>query len=519
MQKQIAFLLVLVSVALCNYSGVKFGVDTQIFKSITKVDFNKFLQGKTLLNHTEMSGSFLFKYDIQIDNLNVVEVKAPSSVDVQQSINDKGFRQIHLDVKGIYAAIRTDFAIHYGIFRDSGKQVLITAKVNSVNGDFYFNEKGEVFISTFKVDLGDVTIDFKSGFYKFLYNLAKHLILSQVEKSIAKLNGTIGDAINKWVNEEFLYDLGFGIGFNFTNIDRPVLLPYTKNLASEELLDYIIRVGQYFLGDVEEGKRLADENTLETTFLTCGLHGSIYPNLSPQLKPDILPAVNMTYVQEFFDNEIQILVSDYTFNTLLFMGQQTGYLHKEFTTETNKLFPFDFNVKGVSTIIPEFATKYPENNFEIQMKAAITINGNAQPKIVSAENGSRLVINFGLDFDTTVSEDPFDDPVKDLKLNITSSLGIQFVVKDNVLDLVISDFKVDTIDKKVDEINANVDNLKAVIKKEFEELILPILNGYVKNIKVAELLKKLTGIEFNRLRLVSKDQYIVLSVGIDGLNK
>ena len=83
----------------------------------------------------------------------------------------------------------------------------------------------------------------------------------------------------------------------------------------------------------------------------------------------------------------------------------------------------------------------------------------------------------------------------------------------------ISDFKVDTIDKKVDEINANVDNLKAVIKKEFEELILPILNGYVKNIKVAELLKKLTGIEFNRLRLVSKDQYIVLSVGIDGLNK
>ena len=80
MQKTFAFLLAIatLSCALCTYSGVKFGIDTQIFKAITKVDFNKFLQNKTLLNHTSMEGSFLFKYKIDIDNLNVVEVKDPS---------------------------------------------------------------------------------------------------------------------------------------------------------------------------------------------------------------------------------------------------------------------------------------------------------------------------------------------------------------------------------------------------------------------------------------------------------
>ena len=148
------------------------------------------------------------------------------------------------------------------------------------------------------------------------------------------------------------------------------------------------------------------------------------------------------------------------------------------------------------------------------MKAAIAINKNIQPKIVSTPEGTKLVINFGLDFDTTVSDDPFDDPVKDLKLNITSSLDLGFEIKDNVLSLIISNFKVDNIDKQVDELNLNVENFEALIVKEFEELILPILNGYVKNIKVVELLKSLLGIEFANLRIVPKDNYLVLSVGI-----
>ena len=511
--------LSLLAVALCNNSGVRFGVDTQIFKVLTQIDFNKFLQGKTLLNHTDITGSFLFNYEATIENLNVVEVKAPKQVDVVQSVNNQGLQVVHLDAKGIYAAIRTDFYAKYGLFHDSGEQVLVTAEVNSINGDFYFTETGDVIISTFVVDLGTVTIDFESGFYKFLFSLTKYLIVNSIEKEIKKLSDTISQAINDWVTSEFLYDLGLGIGFNFTNVDRPKLVPHTKVAHEKDYLTLFTKVIEYFTTDDDSVKaRLIRDTELQTTILTCGLHGSVYPNLNPEMKPAIEPAVNMPYVEEYFDNEIQILLSDYTINTLLFMGQQTGILKQEFTTISNKLFPFDFNVEGVSTIIPEFRTKYPDNNYDILMKAAISVNGHNQPILVSSTNGAQLKINFGLDFDTTWSDDPFDDPNKDLKLNVTASCNIHFVVNENVLDVVIDTFNVDELVKQKDLINADEENLKTQIAWAFNDVVLPLVNGYVKNVKVAELLKSLLGVNFQKLRIVSKDQYTVLSIGVQGLN-
>jgi hypothetical protein len=511
--------LSLVALTLCNNSGVKFGVDTQIFKVLTQIDFNKFVQGKTLLNHTEISGTYLFKYEVTLDNLNVVEVKPPTSVDVVQSVNDQGLRVVHLDVKGIYVAIRTDFSAKYGLFKDSGEQILITAEVNSVNGNFYFTETGDVVISTFVVDLGTVTIDFESGFYKFLFSLTKYLIVNTVEKELKKLSDTISQAINDWVTSEFVYDLGLGIGFNFTNVDRPKLIPHTKVINEKDLLTLFSKVLEYYTTDDEQAKaKLINDSQLDTTILTCGLHGSVYPNLNPDMKPSINPAVDMPYVEEYFDNELQILLSDYTINTLLFMGQQTGILKQEFTTISNKLFPFDFNVEGVSTIIPEFRTKYPDNNYEILMKAAISVSGHNQPILVSSTNGAQLRINFGLDFDTTWSDDPFDDPNKDLKLNITASCNIHFVVSENVLNVVIDNFNVDQLIKQKDLINADEENLKTQIAWAFNDVVLPLLNGYVKNVKVTELLKGLLGVNFHKLRLVSKDNYTVLSIGVEGLH-
>jgi hypothetical protein len=264
--------------------------------------------------------------------------------------------------------------------------------------------------------------------------------------------------------------------------------------------------------------KLINDSQLDTTILSCGLHGSVYPNLNPDMKPSINPAVDMPYVEEYFDNELQILLSDYTINTLLFMGQQTGILKQEFTTISNKLFPFDFNVEGVSTIIPEFRTKYPDNNYEILMKAAISVSGHNQPILVSSTNGAQLRINFGLDFDTTWSDDPFDDPNKDLKLNITASCNIHFVVSENVLNVVIDNFNVDQLIKQKDLINADEENLKTQIAWAFNDVVLPLLNGYVKNVKVTELLKGLLGVNFHKLRLVSKDNYTVLSIGVEGLH-
>ena len=236
------------------------------------------------------------------------------------------------------------------------------------------------------------------------------------------------------------------------------------------------------------------------------------------MRPAIDDAVDMPYEEEFFNNEVQILLSDYTINTLLFMGQQTGILKQEFTTISNKLFPFDFNVEGVSNIIPEFRTKYPNDNFDVLMKAAISVTKHKQPMLVSSTDGAKLVINFGLDFETTWSDDPFDDPNKDLQLNVEASCNIHFVVSENVLNVIINNFNVDSLVKTKDLLNADEENLKTQIAWSFNELVLPMLNEYVKNVKVAELLKGLLGVDFHQLKLVSKDKYTVLSIGIKGLN-
>ena len=60
---------------------------------------------------------------------------------------------------------------------------------------------------------------------------------------------------------------------------------------------------------------------------------------------------------------IQVLISTYTLNTLLFMGQYLGMLHFEFTNSSHIIFPWNFDTQGLSELFPEFGEKYVDNNF------------------------------------------------------------------------------------------------------------------------------------------------------------
>lgn len=72
---------------------------------------------------------------------------------------------------------------------------------------------------------------------------------------------------------------------------------------------------------------------------------------------ELIPAVDMDFNTDYFTNEIQFLFSTYTFNTLLFMGQYNGYLHKEFTNSSHPIFPWNFDTVGLSELFPEFGKK------------------------------------------------------------------------------------------------------------------------------------------------------------------
>lgn len=56
MKASTLILIALISFSLCDYSGIKVAITSEIFKILTKFDLNTFLQNKTIIDHAEASG-------------------------------------------------------------------------------------------------------------------------------------------------------------------------------------------------------------------------------------------------------------------------------------------------------------------------------------------------------------------------------------------------------------------------------------------------------------------------------
>ena len=77
-------LLALIALTSCEYSGLKAAITSNFVKILTKYDLNKYLQNKTLIDYTEASGSALFDYEVEVENLWMKYVKSPSNVTIDQ---------------------------------------------------------------------------------------------------------------------------------------------------------------------------------------------------------------------------------------------------------------------------------------------------------------------------------------------------------------------------------------------------------------------------------------------------
>ena len=226
----------------------------------------------------------------------------------------------------------------------------------------------------------------------------------------------------------------------------------------------------------------------------------------------------MTFKKEYYDNEVQILISDYTINTLLNLIHQSGYLHMEFKNELTNLIPWNYTVEGLKNILPEYSKLYPNKNYEVEMKGYISISNFPQPKVQSKISATKLTLLFGLDFDTFTSDDPFDDPVKDLKLNITSSLDIHFLVDKGNLTIVFSSFHISNVQTIIDNLKIDVNRFEKTIENAFIDYLLPALDTYVKNIPLVDYFGYLFGFQFKNLRVGTEDGYIVGSLGVNGVD-
>lgn len=505
--KTASLLLILVlSFVSCEYSGIKAAIDANIFKALTKFDLNSLLKDTILIDYAEASGTELFNYDVVCENLTLTNLESPDEVKIETSTTAEGLPQVKLSIYHIHADILIDYLyVKYGLIKETFNGPTGDVVVSSIVGTFHFTEEGQLVISEFEAEIDSITIDVRKDFLNWLIKLFKGLIKSQVEKQLKKLGDTIAEALNNWVSNEFLFDLGYGIGFNLTNVEKPKLTLVDKEAVNA----FLQKVADYLYGE--------NNNVFETqdALLTFGVHGSCYPNAHPELMPDLTPAVDMKFNTEYFKNELQLLLSAYSLNTLLYMGQSTGYLHREFTNSSHDLFPFDFDTVGLQEIIPQFGEKYPNDNFEVQMKAYISVFNHLQPVFESTEEGAKLKLNFNLDFLTYVSDDPFDDPEEDLVLNVTAELPFSISVKYELLTVNWGAFTVTKLDKTKDQLNVPEDQLVSIVQNLWDSYVTKFLKGYTKNVAVASILTLITGINWKNLKLETQEGYLLASIAVD----
>jgi len=193
------------------------------------------------------------------------------------------------------------------------------------------------------------------------------------------------------------------------------------------------------------------------------------------------------------------------------MGQQTGYLKTVFKNDTTVL-PFNVDTDTISKTIPEIKAKYPDNK-DMEIKLYIKALDHVQPLLRTDDDGSLFTFNFGLDFLVRNSTEEWEDPNKELQLNVTAHLRLQYMISDNKLTILAFRTVIDAVDKKFDDLNVDV----AVLKTSLDGLLNDILNSYkpsLKGIDVFGYITRYFGLTMNNLMIMTRDGYLALSIDI-----
>ena len=495
-------LLTLISFTLCDNSGIKMAITSNIFKIFTKFDLTSLLVNHILIDRAEASGKYLFNYDVVCENLFLTDIVQPDKVEIEQETTSDGLPQVKVTLYDIKASIQIEYLyVKYGLIKETFNNPTGSVVVSSVEGRYYFTKEGKLVLSEFNVEIDSFDVDVRKDFLNWLIGLFKGLIKSQVTKKLNELGSTISDGVNNWVEGNFSLDIGYGIGLNLTNTLRPQL---TQVLKFQKLNE----IGLNFAKAIFSKEILSE--TL-TSVLTFGIVGSCYPSDRPDYVPDIPPPAEMDFTTEYLTNELQILLSTYTLNSLLFIVQNSDLLQFEFNNSTEIVFPWTWDTVGLQEVIPQFREKYPDQNLEVSMKASISPEINSRPNIEMSVTGGKLSVDFNLDFLTHVG----DDLVEDLSLNVSGELPFTIQVKYDLLTINWGTFELSKLVEKKNELNVSHDELETIVGNMMNTNVIKFIKGYTKNVALAAILTLATGMDFKNFKLETKDGFLLTSIAVN----
>ncbi len=221
----------------------------------------------------------------------------------------------------------------------------------------------------------------------------------------------------------------------------------------------------------------------------------------------------MEFLQKTFDDDVSLLVSDYTLNTLFFMAQQSGAMNKKFQNDTSNILQINIDTESFSNVVQELKSKYPENK-NMEVKVFVNAINHKQPQLSTDVDGSVFNFNFGIDFNVFNSTDPWDDPVKELSLNVTAHFKLQFLVQGGKLNIICFRTVIDSLEKKLDNLSADETNLKNGLNNFLND-ILKTLKPQMSNIDVFGTIAKTFNVTLSNPMILTEEKFLILAFDVD----
>jgi len=272
-----------------------------------------------------------------------------------------------------------------------------------------------------------------------------------------------------------------------TMTDKPDLLFYNTTTITSPRPQTIKFLGE---NDVKSSK-----NPNLTTFQTIGVKAAVYPFAMPKVDYPFPGPVDMKFDPIYLKNKVLLLLSDYTLNTLFYMGQQSQNLWINVGNDTQGLnLPFTIDTKGLGIIVPELTNFFPNQNYNCTLKIGI-LGIHKQPIITTQDDGSEVYLNFGMDFVVHNETTPFDDAFKAVTLNIEFSIRMKIYTADDRLNVKIGEISAKNV--TADSHIGKIDTEK--LKKTLESLVRVAVSqqtAMLKNIDIVTKLKNYTGLTF-----------------------
>lgn len=491
-------LLTLLAFATSEYSGLKAAITSNFFKILTKYDFGKYLVNKTIIDSAEASGKYLFNYDVLCENLWITEIVLPSTVEIDQETTADGLPQVKVTLYNMTVGIEiVHLYVKYGLISENFYDACGEIKISSLEGRYHFTTDGKLVLSEFNVEIEDFSIDVRKDFLNWLIDLFKGLIKSKVTEKLDQLGGTISDKINELVDSELAFEIGWGVTLNLTNTMRPNL---TQILSGERINENILKYVKAILTKQELDETL-------TSVITFGMKGSAFPTNDPDTHADFPPIVDMDFNHDYFTNEVQILLSTYTLDTVLYILQKTGTLHYVFTNQSHPIFNFNFDTEGIAPIIPQYAEKYPDQVQEIEMEVNVDPDVHERPYIEMDDTQGKIVANFNLDFSSNGN--------KDLSLNIWANLPFTIKVKSDLLTITWGTLDITKLEELKNELGLTDEQEKQIISTLFDTYVVKFLKTYTKNLALSAILSLVTGMKFKNFKLETHEGYLLTSIAVN----